>query len=177
MKRNNKSYIPMVRPFMWGVLSSAAVLISLYWLHFACIGFVRLEFLLNTIITCATTFSGFIIASVTILVSAISSEIMTEIKKQGAYSELRWRYTESVFIGFIVIAWFCFIGAIAVPDGNMNYLSRGLATVSAGMLAAYGYSILTTCGYLLWIIGLLNDSPASPGRPSVPKGKFRIDSE
>lgn len=174
MKRNDKPYIPMVRPFMWGLMSSAAALISLYWLHYACIGFVRLEFLLSTIITCATTFSGFIIASVTILVSATSSDIMSTIRKQGASNELRWRYIESVFIGFIVIAWFSFIGATAIPDENMNYLSRGLATISAGVLGAYGYSLLTTCGYLMWIIGMLNEPSPSPDGQSVPKGEPRI---
>lgn len=174
MKKNDKQYIPLVRPLLWGLLSSVAALSFLYWHHYTCIGFVRLEFLLSTIITCATTFSGFIIASVTILVSASSSNIMSTIRKQGASDELRWRYIESVFIGFIVIAWFSIVGAIAIPDENTNYLSRKLATVSAGVLGAYGYSLLTTCGYLMWIIGMLNEPSLSPDGQSVPKGENRI---
>lgn len=41
----------------------------------------RLEFLLNAIISCATTVSGFIISSVAILIGATESQIMIKIKK------------------------------------------------------------------------------------------------
>lgn len=41
----------------------------------------RLEFLLNAIISCATTVSGFIISSVAILIGATESQIMIKIKR------------------------------------------------------------------------------------------------
>ena len=63
----------------------------------------RLEFLLDTIISCSSTISGFILASVTILVGATSSEIMKKIRKHGALTELRWRYTEALILGLVVL--------------------------------------------------------------------------
>ena len=49
----------------------------------------RLEFLLNAIISCATTVSGFIISSVAILIGATESQIMIKIKRNGGFPELK----------------------------------------------------------------------------------------
>lgn len=131
----------------------------------------RLEFLLNTIISCSATISGFILASVTILVGATSSEIMKEIKKHGAHKELRWRYTETLILGLVVIIYFSVLGAIT---GKCNCVNNVLISISAGILISYCCSVISTCYYLLSIIGLISEDKQSPNNtPSVPNGQFR----
>ena len=80
--------------------------------------FPHFEFLLNSIITSATTISGFILAAVTILVGATSSAIMKDIRNEGGLQELRWRYTETLILALIVIVFFTILGGI-VDEKNI----------------------------------------------------------
>ena len=135
------------------------------------ITFYRLEFLLNTIISCSATISGFILASVTILVGAANSEIMNTIRKNGALQELRWRYTEALLFGLIVIIYFAFLGATVDSSNTIGSLN---VAISTSLLTAYISSVVITCYYLLSIIGLVNDNKSlSDQKPTTPKGKFR----
>ena len=102
MKRKSHPLITVLIPPFLGLMCGLA----LFWGKVPSLTFTRLEFLLNTIISCSATISGFILASVTILVGATSSEIMKEIKKHGAHKELRWRYTEALILGLLVIFFF-----------------------------------------------------------------------
>lgn len=154
-------------PVILGILSGLAV----SRIKITSLEFPRLEFLLNTIISCSATIFGFILASVTILVGATSSEIMKRIRKYGALPELRWRYTEALILGLVVIFFFTFLGA-AVDESNC--VSNLYLSLSAGLLVAYVCSVISTCYYLLSIIGLINDeAPTVDNTPSVPSGEFR----
>lgn len=154
-------------PVILGILSGLVV----SRIKITSIEFPRLEFLLNTIISCSATISGFILASVTILVGATSSEIMKKIKKKGALPELRWRYTEALILGLVVILYFTFLGAIV---DDTDCVEKIFLSLSAGLLVAYVCSVISTCYYLLSIIGLINDEgPTVDNAPSVPRGKFR----
>ena len=100
-----------------------------------------------------------------------SSEIMKEIKKHGAHKELRWRYTEALILGLLVIFFFTILGAII---DETNSVSNVLVSVSTGILVSYTCSVISTCYYLLSIIGLINEDRQGPeNTPSTPKGKFR----
>lgn len=154
-------------PFVLGLVSGLAVSRG----KIPSLAFPRLEFLLNTIISCSATISGFILASVTILVGATSSEIMRRIRKHGALPELRWRYTEALILGLVVIFFFTFLGA-AVDTSNC--VSNLYLSLSAGLLVAYVCSVISTCYYLLSIIGLINeDMPSVEETPSTPTGNYR----
>lgn len=154
-------------PIILGILSGFAVSRT----KITSLEFPRLEFLLSTIISCSATISGFILASVTILVGATSSEIMKRIRKYGALPELRWRYTEALILGLVVIFFFTFLGA-AVDESNC--VSNLYLSLSAGLLVAYICSVVSTCYYLLSIIGLINENvPTVDGTPCVPNGNFR----
>lgn len=129
----------------------------------------RVEFILNAVISCATTISGFVITSVSILIGATSSEIMKEIKAQGGFTELQIRYTEALILGIITIVYFIFLGATL---DETACICRLFISVSAGILVAYGYSVISAGYYLLSIIGLLNKIKSTVTTPSVPSGEF-----
>ena len=154
-------------PVILGILSGFVVSKT----NITSLEFPRLEFLLNTIISCAATISGFILASVTILVGATSSEIMKRIRKHGALPELRWRYTEALILGLVVIFFFTFLGAVV---DDTDCVEKIYLSLSAGLLVSYVCSVVSTCYYLLSIIGLINeDAPTVDNTPSVPTGEFR----
>lgn len=139
------------------------------------ITFQRLEFLLNAIISSSATISGFILAAVTILVGATASPIMEEIRKKKGLQELRWRYTESLVFGLVVIVYFTFLGAIT---DKSNCITLDHLSFSAALLLGYLSSIISTCYYLLSIIGeLYYDIPQKNGQASSPEGKFRFNSK
>ena len=135
----------------------------------------RLEFLLNSIITSATTISGFILAAVTILVGATSSAIMKDIRKEGGLQELRWRYTETLILALIVIVFFTVLGGIVDMH---NTVTVHWLSISAGLIIAYLSSTISTCYYLLAIIGrMYYETPEMDDTPSSPEGPFRIGSD
>lgn len=155
--------IPVILGILSGLVVSRIKITSLE--------FPRLEFLLNTIISCSATISGFILASVTILVGATSSEIMKKIRKNGALPELRWRYTEALILGLVVILFFSFLGAIV---DDTDCVEKIYLSLSAGLLVAYVCSVISTCYYLLSIIGLINEeAPTIDKIPSTPSGEYR----
>lgn len=167
MKGKSHSLIIVLIPPFLGLICGLALFLS----KVPSLSFVRLEFLLNTIISCSATISGFILASVTILVGATSSEIMKEIKRHGAHKELRWRYTEALILGLLVILFFIILGAII---DETNAVNNVMVSVSAGILVSYTCSVISTCYYLLSIIGLINEDRQGPENiPSTPNGNFR----
>ena len=144
-----------------------------YQLGFIEVPFPRFEFLLNSIIASATTISGFILAAVTILVGSTSSAIMTDIRKEGGLQELRWRYTETLTLALVVIVFFTVLGTIV--ESETNSMTAPWLSFSAGLLVAYLSSTISTCYYLLAIIGrLYYEAPEEDDTPSSPKGPFRI---
>ena len=137
--------------------------------------FPHFEFLLNSIITSATTISGFILAAVTILVGATSSAIMKDIRNEGGLQELRWRYTETLILALIVIVFFTILGGIV---DEKNIMTLPMLSNSAGLIVAYLSSTISTCYYLLAIIGrMYYEAPEMDATPSSPEGLFRIGSD
>jgi hypothetical protein len=131
----------------------------------------RIEFLLDTIISSSATISGFILASVTILVGATTSKIMQDIKNKFALTELRWRYSETLVLGLSVMIYFTCLGVII---GSDNKIPKIHLVISIGTIVSYLYSVITTCYYLLSIIGKINDNPPIiEGGPSSPSGNYR----
>ena len=116
-------------------------------------------------------FSHYLWFYFSILVGATSSEIMKEIKRHGAHKELRWRYTEALILGLLVILFFIILGAII---DETNAVNNVMVSVSAGILVSYTCSVISTCYYLLSIIGLINEDRQGPENiPSTPNGNFR----
>lgn len=167
MKKTIRNIVIIACPLVLGFLSA---LISHHFITTPMV-LLRLEFLLDTIISSSATISGFILASVTILVGATTSKIMQDIKNNLALPELRWRYSETLILGLIVMVYFTYLG---ISIGENNEIGRTNLVISIGMLTAYLFSVITTCYYLLSIIGKINDDPPiSEGAPSSPEGDFR----
>lgn len=163
-----KSVFAVLRPILigailWLILSVCKV---------SGVTIVRLEFLLNAIITCSATFSGFILTSVAILIGASSSTIMKTITKGSAFAELKCNYITSFVIGVFVIIYFSYLGAVADASG---LLTAAQTLLSAAILASYLSSVLLTSFYLLAIIGNVpRDGDLSINTPSTPDGEFRV---
>lgn len=155
-------------PILGGILIS----LVLYLLKIPDLILPRLEFLLNAIISCATTISGFVISSVAILIGATESRIMKKIKREGGFPELKVRYTETLILGLVSVIYFVFLGA-AVEETNQ--VSRLYLSVSAGILSSYSYCVVSACYYLLSIIGnIQEDVTISVDKaPSSPTGEYR----
>ena len=167
MKKTIRNIVIIACPLVLGILS---VFISHHFIAKPMV-LPRLEFLLDTIISSSATISGFILASVTILVGATASKIMQDIKDNLALPELRWRYSETLVLGLIVMVYFTYLG---ISIGENNEISRTYLSISVGMLTAYLFSVITTCYYLLSIIGKINEEPPiNEGGPSTPDGDFR----
>lgn len=131
----------------------------------------RLEFVLTSIISSSATISGFVLASVTILVGASNKPIMVQIRKAGALKELKLRYTITLILGLIVIIYFTLAGLYVSEDDKVPIVG---ISISVGIIVMYIASIISTSYYLLSIIGLLNEETISiQDTPSVPSGEFR----
>lgn len=155
----------------WPIAAGIAIGLAFFFGGIPALQLQRIDFLLNAIITCAATFSGFILTSVSILVGANTSAIMKKIREEDAFQELSWRYSEALVLGIVVILFFTALGAIIDESGN---LCRCAVCLSAGILAAYLCSIFSAGYYLLSIICKINKvQPAVEQSPSVPEGEFR----
>lgn len=131
----------------------------------------RLEFVLNAIISTSATISGFIMASVAILVGAANKPIMVKVRQKGALGELKTRFILSLILGFIVIIWFTIMGLRIGEDNSVSVMNMSLCI---GIIVSYAYSILSTVYYLLSIIGLLDETPVTvDNKASIPVGEFR----
>ncbi len=142
MDKNLKSFLAILIPPVIGLIVGLIVFYSklpLITIH-------RYEFLLNTIISTSATVSGFILASVTILVGAPNSQIVKEINKNGVHKELKWRYSESLILGLVQILFFTILGA---TTDNVNLLPNWLIAFGSGLLVAGICSVVCTPYVLL----------------------------
>lgn len=167
MKKLLKNILVIARPLMLGIVGGVII----WHVVKTSITIPRLEFLLDTIISSSATISGFILASVTILVGATSSKIMREIKSKLALPELRWRYSEALILGLMIMIYFTCLGVLI---DNTNEISRAYLSISTALLLSYFYSVVATCYYLLSIIGKINEDPAVIEEGvSSPDGEYR----
>ena len=149
-------------PLLWGIirrfLMAGAVSVTFGILYrWQNIKIDRLEFLLNAIITSATACSGFILASVSILVSLSNTPLMKKINSTDAKKELQYRYKENLVAGLVLI----------IAIGFYPYM---------GIIGFYLISTVRTCKQLLFIIdyGPESEKYGTKKKSGVPKGEYRI---
>lgn len=135
----------------------------------------RIEFVLNAIITTATTISGFILTSLSILLGLNSHPILEDIKKKQLMGELVWRYAESFLIGLIIIIGCISLGATLEEDTAILFVSEKWIKVGLCILMWYLVGLFFLCKYLL---GILQYTPTNDvdvdNIPGEPGGNYRI---
>lgn len=137
----------------------------------------NIEFLLNAIINCTATFSGFVLTAISILVGLKASSIMNAIENNNNVHELLLIGAESLVLGLALISYCVIVG------GTLNELSKNecimCSTESAlglGITVAYFLSLLFICGFVFKIISLSSkDQCSSTKKSGSPDGNYRID--
>lgn len=133
----------------------------------------RIEFVLNSIITCASTLIGFILTSLSIIFGLVNTSLLKAIySTQGRY-ELNVRYMETTIIGIaLIIA--CIVTGAKTPEDTV--VSFKLFAGTSFLAALFVISFATTCYYLIRIIlyAPAADNELNKNKPSTPEGDFRI---
>ena len=130
----------------------AFLLPTVLWLiyHWENIKIERLEFLLNAMITSATTCSGFILTSVSILIGLSNTPLMKKINSTGASKELQYRYKENLLVGLALI-----IVSVLIGTNTEDKVIPAFVFYSyVWIIGAYLISTITACWHLLSIIDL-----------------------
>ena len=145
-------------------------IVSLYMIFPMRIG--RIEFILNALITCAVTFTGFLMTAIAILVGMSDSSIMRYIiRKEELMSELICRYSFSLILGTGLIL-FCIVAGYRVDASGTIW--RGTFIICAGVSVAFFISIVITGYYSLWIVSLFSKEPPKGNGSLKPQGEYRI---
>lgn len=165
-------------PLLWGIirrfLMAGAVSVTFGILYrWQNIKIDRLEFLLNAIITSATACSGFILASVSILVSLSNTPLMKKINSTDAKKELQYRYKENLVAGLVLIIVSIIIGTNTGEEQAV--LAIGFYPYM-GIIGFYLISTVRTCKQLLFIIdyGPESEKYGTKKKSGAPKGEYRI---
>ena len=98
----------------------------------------RTDFILNASITCATTFSGFTLAVVSILLSFSRSALLDYLREKGGIQELIFRYTFSLVLGLIYIM-FCGVCGGILPEDTV--IPKAFLISWAVLLLLYLYNL------------------------------------
>lgn len=153
----------------------AFLLPAVLWLvyHGKNIAIERLEFLLNAMITSATTCSGFILTSVSILIGLSNTPLMKKINSSSSSKELQYRYRENLLVGLVLIIVSVLIGTNTGKDESIPAI---VFYSYVWIIGAYLISTVTACWYLLSIIDLAPKSERmeEEKKPGAPKGKYRM---
>ena len=169
MSKNKKT-----RPILWVMLPHCLILcasIVLYYILAKEYVIYRCEFIRTSIITCASTFSGFILTTIAILAGFINSPFIKYLRKNNGLFELRLRYSLSLLIGILSIV-------IAIISGFLinkkNEVSALLIVLCCGVFVSYLYSIISAGSYLLRSIWNVSNEQVSNNTSKVPKGNLRL---
>lgn len=158
--------------FLIPAIVTVFVILIIYFLGIRNITLENIEFVLNAVITCVTTMSGFILTSISILIGLSNSRVMQTIAKKNAIGELVFRYTEPLIVGLMLIIACVALGAL-VPDNKT--IGCVWAYCFVGLSVYYIVSMIITGKYLLKILHEILVEPQrlkSSATPSVPPGEF-----
>ena len=169
--KNWKQIISIVAPIIVPVLGGIVAFFVMRNILKSPIKIPRPEFLFNTLITTATTISGFILSSIAILVGAPNSGAIKKIRESGLQYELKTICVSPLIFGILIIILFTFLGSTVGED---NQLSIVLTSISGASLTCYLISFIYSFSYLISIISLVNKPVHKiKNNPSKPDGNFR----
>lgn len=132
----------------------------------------RIDFLLNTSITCACTFSGFTLTVVSILLSFSRSALLEYLNENGGTKELMFRYTMSLILGLVLIMFCALLGSILPED---QLLTKPYVVIGAILMVLYLYNLISSGAYLLHTIALAASPTVQESDEVVtPTGNYRV---
>ena len=112
----------------------------------------NVEFLLNSSITCAATFTGFVLTSISILLGLGSCSIMCALREGSGFSELKVLYSTNLILGFLVILFSAVTGACISFE---KCIPKVIICTGAGLFCSYISSLLITGFVLLKLMNLV----------------------
>lgn len=154
-------------------ISACVILILiLYMLKIPNMKICKIDFVMNAIVTCVVTLAGFILTSISIIISMSGSPIMKKIITEGGFKELKTHYTMTLILSLVLIIVCIGLGITIGEDNVVN--GKGII-IGSSVLVSYFISLVSTCYYLLRIISEIpnNRNVEVINEPSVPKGDFR----
>ena len=132
----------------------------------------RIDFILEAILTCTATFSGFTLTIISILLNFSKSTIITYLNKNDGIKELRIRYTWSLLLGMFLILVCLFIGGMVDTNNSLPKWQIMLGSITA---IAYFYNLVSSGRYLLKTIALATSPPPQiTNEVSNPTGQYRV---
>ena len=132
----------------------------------------RIDFVLSALITCSSTFTGFILTVVSVLLGFSKTNLVQYLNKHGGTKELVMRYTITIVLGILLILLCVCLGSI-IPENHT--IGKWWVSFTAIMTIAYGYSLISSGYYLLRTISLaVTTVTIVEDEPVKPTGKYRI---
>ena len=150
MPAKNKS----ISIWVWGGLPFFIGVVVLFVLFLSIkkeVEIFNIEFLLNSSITCAATFTGFVLTSISILLGLGSCSIMCALREGSGFSELKVLYSTNLILGFTVILFSAVTGASISFE---KCIPKTILCVGAGLFCSYLSSLLITGFVLLKLMNL-----------------------
>ncbi|PKM41465.1 MAG: hypothetical protein CVV04_03190 [Firmicutes bacterium HGW-Firmicutes-9] len=161
----------ILMPLLWAslpIVIGLAAAFSVLALVKKDISITNFEFLLNSAITCAATFTGFVLTSISILLGLGSCSVMCALREGSGFTELKILYSTTLVLGFVVILFATTSGACLPFE---KCIPKALLSIGAGTIFSYLSSLLITGFVLLKLINLApKESAVSIDmKPSTPE--------
>lgn len=136
------------------------------------IHFARIDFALSGLLTCASTFSGFLLSAVSILYGFSRSVLLQYLNKKGGMKELIVICTVALITGIILIIMSIVYGCIL----DESQIIRKIWVIGIGDMTILFFTNLVMSGYyLLKTISLASKRIVFEDEDKTkPKGEYRI---
>lgn len=160
-----------MRPFLLNIIT-LILPVSLIWIVNEPLKIERIEFVLNALITCAATFSGFTLAIIAILAGFTNSVIVKSLVGKGSMKEMCVRYCVSLLWGITLIIC-CIVYGCCIDSENT--IDLWILVSGSSIALTYFVSFINSGWYLLRTITLAIDPPIQiDNTPSAPSDGYRI---
>lgn len=133
----------------------------------------RIEFVLDAIITCASTLVGFILTSLSIIFGLVNTELFKTIYKTNAKYELNLRYIETMGVGIgLIIS--CIVTGANTDQYQIVPFVWLIITAFFTVWFLIGFGFNSHCLIQIILYAPMSDDAMGRMKPSRPEGAFRL---
>lgn len=134
--------------------------------------FYRIDFILSAIITCASTFTGFLTTAISILFGFSRSALLQYLNKKGGTKELIIRCAITLLLGLVLLT----IAIVVGCDIDGTYLVKKIwIIILSDISILFVINLFMSGYYMIKTISLATNSVVYPDEDKVePKGEYRI---